>query len=720
MAMNKRKALCELSRSQAYKRMRAIREQHAQISSSSSVSSEESIEEEPALLFNNNTSSISGSPQHCISHISESSSVSEPNSIDVGAGNIEAISDQESEEDLNDDSDNAGAIGGGGGDGDSSDHSSSSSDDDDEFNLREQLAKVVVKNVLSRRCTTDLLNLLRRHQCFYDLPKTRETLVRTPREKIVLRDVPPGKYYHFTIKEGLILSLKMTNSNLELINILYVTCNMDGVSLCQSSTSQFLNILGKVNNLNGVPVFKIGIYHGYSKPDSSDDLLEDFVVEGSDLCNNGLLYEGKLYQVRFNCFVCDLPAKAFVLNVRGHNFTNGCTKCEVTGQSINKRMSYQDSEAEARTDEGFRNKEYEHYHLGESPLERVPFVNMIKMFPIDPMHQIYIGTCKKILKFLFGPKPSNNKLNNRIITSASEESMRLRKSIPCEFQRRGREMERCGSFKATECRLFLLYTGPIILRNMLDGSRRNKDIYDHFMGLHVCTYMLNRVSQPEEIEYCGQLFLNFVRDFGTLYGVQYVSQNIHSLTHIAEDAGRYGELEKFSAFLFENENGKIRRVLKDSPNPLLQVVKRHQEEVLNFPVRRTPVYVEPIFDKPHHIGPLTEDTEGPQYKEARFKDFMLTNKTPNNCFMRNQEREICLILNFATDTRTGERVILARAYRQYRDLYTYPRRSSSLHIYVVHELTEVKVISLNDVKCKCLHMPFDDFSSAVFPMAHTI
>lgn len=67
----------------------------------------------------------------------------------------------------------------------------------------------------------------------------------------------------------------------------------------------------------------------------------------------------------------------------------------------------------------------------------------------------------------------------------SDRLLALRKYIPSEFARRPRALDERCRWKATEFRQFLLYTGPVVLRGVLQPQ-----IYDNFMLLSVGMYIL--------------------------------------------------------------------------------------------------------------------------------------------------------------------------------------------------------------------------------------
>jgi len=100
--------------------------------------------------------------------------------------------------------------------------------------------------------------------------------------------------------------------------------------------------------------------------------------------------------------------------------------------------------------------------------------------------------------------------------------------------------------KMEEFRLFLLYTGPVVLKSIVTD-----DCYFHFICLHVCFRIL---LDPyiELIHFCDIVLTYFVKQFGKLYDNQFISHNVHGLLHLVDDFKKCGPLDKCSCFPFEN------------------------------------------------------------------------------------------------------------------------------------------------------------------------
>lgn len=124
----------------------------------------------------------------------------------------------------------------------------------------------------------------------------------------------------------------------------------------------------------------------------------------------------------------------------------------------------------------------------------------------------------------------------------------MHRFIPIEFVRRPRSLNELDRWKATEFRMFLLYFGPIILQKYLDV-----DYLKHFCALHTAIRIL---CHPQDClhnnTYAKDLLMFFVKTFKLLYGEDNIVYNVHNLIHLCEDVKKYGSLDTFIAFPFEN------------------------------------------------------------------------------------------------------------------------------------------------------------------------
>lgn len=180
---------------------------------------------------------------------------------------------------------------------------------------------------------------------------------------------------------------------------------------------------------------------------------------------------------------------------------------------------------------------------------------------------------KLIHLWLYGPPKV--KLSADEIDKISAKLIELRKSQPTDFSRRPRSLRDVKYWKATEFRNFLLYSGPIVLKVV-----RNQDVYTNFLSLHVAVTIISSVAWIEfqkNIDYAQQLIEYFVQTFEVIYGKEFMSHNFHNVLHISTDVEKYGHLDKFSAFKFENFMTTVKTKLRKKNKPLQQLSKRYAE-----------------------------------------------------------------------------------------------------------------------------------------------
>jgi len=244
-----------------------------------------------------------------------------------------------------------------------------------------------------------------------DVPKDVRTLLKTPKSHSHnILNINPGTYIHFGVRNMLSPIISKFFDELHNTYILELGCNIDGLPISRSSKACFWPILVSFVNSNIYNLSKIVIpigtyYHKSKKPSSASEFLTHFISEMKTIIDGGLNINGKVFQLKISQVVCDAPAKAFILNVKGHNAYHSCNSCIVEGSFINNRMSYLDINCALRTNESFREKLDENYHKGESPLEKFD-INITNTVVLEYMHNICLGVMKKLLSFwVKGLKP---------------------------------------------------------------------------------------------------------------------------------------------------------------------------------------------------------------------------------------------------------------------------------------------------------------------------
>jgi hypothetical protein len=145
-----------------------------------------------------------------------------------------------------------------------------------------------------------------------------------------------------------------------------------------------------------------------------------------------------------------------------------------------------------------------------------------------------------------------------------------------EFSRQPHGLDMLDRWKATELRQFVLYTGPLVLKDII-----GRQYYKHFISLHIPLSILLDDDDDKRnayLDYAKQLLSYFVAESAILYGDTFNKYNVHGMLHIADDSTKYGcSLNAISAFPFENHLQIVKKYVRNPQNAIAQCAKRIAE-----------------------------------------------------------------------------------------------------------------------------------------------
>jgi len=555
---------------------------------------------------------------------------------------------------------------------DAESNSSNSFIEEEVLNINVVIAKWALRHKITHKALSDLLKCLRVYPAMKDLPKDARTLLKTPTSTEV-KNIKGGIYHHFGI-ENEVKTLIETEPNLpsELLSV----AGIDGLPLTDNPSSQLWPILGFFSNLNKSRplVFLIGAFLGKTKPLDSNEFLFDFVKELKLFYLNGIVYKEKHITIVLHALICDTPAKSFILNSKGHTGFNSCTRCITNGIWCNNRTCFPDLEAPLRSHSQFISYQDKHFHQGPTLLTEIPKFDMIFSIPYDYMHLVCIGVVKKVIHFWVSSK-HKHALPSALISVLDKKLNDLGKYIPHEFQRKPNQNNRThplrdiNRWKATELRQCLLYSGIVVFKNVV-----STEVYQHFAVLCVAMrIILSENSTPDYLQYANQLLKHFVISFIEIYGISYVSHNVHALIHLVDDALKYGPLDKFSSFPFENAMQPLKKDIRSGQKPLQQLINRCAERrVLNVNIEK---FLKKGPFNAHCLKsvtkPLLSTTNDPQYTGWRFTNYIIKLNLSDNC-VEMKNGDIVKIENIATSNIDLNVVIIGRCFEKIDDYFEHP------------------------------------------------
>ncbi|XP_040074074.1 uncharacterized protein LOC115330680 [Ixodes scapularis] len=305
--------------------------------------------------------------------------------------------------------------------------------------------------------------------------------------------------------------------------------------------------------------------------------MKPFCMELMELATSGLAWRhpetGKtiISYITAPVSSVDAVARAMLQGIRQFNGLYGCSFCEHPGKSLSlpgkghvhvylpgstyslrngHRMQRQAAEA---LENGHPVKGVK----GPTVLSLIPEFDCGSGFVVDYMHCVLLGVVRTFLHLWFDSKYHGESwYMGRQVEVVDKKLLAIKP--PDYITRTPRSLKHRCYWKASELRAWLLfYSFPALHQSLPDVY------FDHFALLVGAVYLLLSESvSVEDIDISERLLLRFVYGVKNLYGERFCSFNVHQLTHIADSVRNWGPLWSTSAFLFENRNGELMRLVK--------------------------------------------------------------------------------------------------------------------------------------------------------------
>lgn len=571
----------------------------------------------------------------------------------------------------------------------------------DKVIFQENLAAILVEanHILGNR----ILSVLRTHNCFTFLPKDIRTLLFTPKVSPVVHKIEPGEYLHIGIKKCLARTLELINSSIP--EILEIDISTDGAKLYKSGKHDIWPIQCRISNIpNSIPQ-TVGVYKGPKKPYSTEEFFHYCNSDLHEIFNEGgIIFKNRKFSIKLRCFIADAPARAFILGHKSHRSSSPCSKCTVDGFTIGKYMVLRGVEHTHRTNEEYIQQIDRDHHKRSSPLSHLPF-DMVKDVVFEYMHMCCLGVMKKLtLTWSHGTYTKNTKLSGIQILIISNRLKILSKYCPREFARRVESLAHCDQFKATQWRQIMLYIGVVCFKGVIKDY-----VYDHFLLFHIAMRVLisSVYNTNRNLVFSELAIKKFVLLCEDIYGLTFLSYNIHGLLHLVEDALRFGPLDSYSAFPYESSMVNFRKMCRKPHLSLQQIAARRAEQEQckkNSIVQGNYIKVW----KKHEEGPLPyADNNSRTYNQYKFiknQDMTIGVCVRDDCCILS-DSSICCVQNILQYK--NNYFIVVQKFLQVTDFYSIGITSSSVGIYKCFELAhDYNIIPLENIKAKCFRMPY--------------
>lgn len=556
-------------------------------------------------------------------------------------------------------------------------------------NFRSFLAKWRTENNITDSAMDALLLEVRKHG-HPTLPKCSKTLLNTSQQAKHFEKIGDGIYVHIGLKINLnAYCLALKTNKFPIPQKIVLDFNMDGVNYSKSTNCSLWLIQASFRNTEWDPCV-IGCYYGKTKP-KCNDFLKCFVEEIKELIMNGFSFGHDVVNIELGTICNDTPANSYVRASKGHAGYYSCVKCVQKGLNLDRCMIFPYIKSPLRTDYDFRERTQPEHHVGDSIIENIPTIDMVKSFCIDEMHVVHLGVVKKLIKMWVDTSEKSQRV------SFERNISRIEEYRPKEIHRTIRNLTYFNQYKAKEFRTFLLFTGPAILLNLLDKKK-----YEHFMLLHVAMKKLGQKDCSNSVQL---LLEKFVSDFKKIYNLNKITYVVHSLIHLCDDVKQNGSLQ--SAYKFENNSGKIARTIKHGTNVAQQINNRALErlKVISLPIK------EPlIFGKKFKCQTKKET----YFKQITINGIRIDCTKRNRCFL-TKNKEI-YSFNYATsDDKISCKKIDSFSNESF---YKNPIDSVDFDIFFIEKITlsaEEKLIDITYIYAKMFVIPLER-GYALFPI----
>ena len=156
-----------------------------------------------------------------------------------------------------------------------------------------------------------------------NLPTNPRIVLNTPKSTNVI-NMDTGEYCHIGLTKAVQQIVSSWIALGHTFDTIPLLINIDGAPITgKSSAKGIWTVLCKEKDYKGVYV--VGLYYGTGKPNSANDFLQNFTDEA-------ITYDTKQFNIKIHGFICDAPAKAYILNTKYHGGYFSCSKCGIKGK----------------------------------------------------------------------------------------------------------------------------------------------------------------------------------------------------------------------------------------------------------------------------------------------------------------------------------------------------------------------------------------------------
>ena len=373
---------------------------------------------------------------------------------------------------------------------------------------------------------------------------------------------------------------------------LSLTFNCDGVPVFKSSKFSIWPILCCVNEIppetRNKHVLLCALWFGSSKPDMSC-FFKPFVKECTNLSQVGFEWQHptdkswRCVKVHPLCCVCDAVARPLVQNFKQFNGEHGCGVClhpgvqKKKGQGTARMYTCLDDKPSDRnhntTVEIGKIAEREGKAIlgikGPSAVVDLPKFDLINGMVPDYMHCVLLGVCRQMATVWMDSRNYSEPWYIGTQIALIDRHL-LTIKPPSVVARVPRSLTERKFWKAHEWEHWLLYYSLPVLKGILP----EKYLSHWALLIEGISILLGSELTTEQLDHAHRSLVYFVACVQSLYGEEHMTFNVHSILHLTTSVVHWGPLWAHSAFVFEDFNGYLLKLVKSSQAVPQQICKR--------------------------------------------------------------------------------------------------------------------------------------------------
>lgn len=336
-------------------------------------------------------------------------------------------------------------------------------------------------------------------------------------------------------------------------------------------------------------VILVGIIPGPTEPPLNiNSYLKPLVDELNVLWNTGIRVSSPdtpnplILKAALICVACDVPACRKVLGFYGHMSRAGCSKCTKHFEFSGNKMDFGGfGECPLRSEHDHRQEAftamYQKTAAARDRIEKengsrfttlmeLSYFDTVKYHIIDPMHNLFLGTSKHIMKRIIDTTNSGDLIQARVDRCV----------IPCSLGRIPHKIS--SAYTALTADQWKTWT-TILSIYALHGILDDDQLKYWRLFVQACRLITCPMITIDDAQKGHKLLLEFCTTFESLHGSENVTPNMHLHTHLFECIKDYGPIYSFWLFSFERYNGMLGGYKTNQRSVELQLMRRFMSDL---------------------------------------------------------------------------------------------------------------------------------------------